>query len=131
MEKEYPFIEILSDGKPDWYEGARCMFFVYSKDKGNFILKGYRREVEKYLKENYNHYFYYNSMWSHGMSRGMWGFWKEGVSIYAPSKRKRRKNEKFKVIKHASSREFYFGKREVELTFKRLPKRWIPEFDNL
>jgi hypothetical protein len=128
MEKEYPFIEVLSDGRRNWYEGARCMFFVYSRDNGNFILKGYRREVENYLKENYTHYFYYNSMWHKGISRGNWYFWKNNVSIFEPSNNKR---EKYTVVKHAKSSEFYFGKNEVRLTFKRLPKRWIPEFNKL
>lgn len=131
MEKEYPVIEILSDGRHNWYEGARCMFFVYSRDNGNFILKGYRREVEKYLKEHHTHYFYYNSMWHHGVSRGNWHFWKDNVSIFEPSNSRRHKREKFTVVKHARSTEFYFGNNKVELTFKRLPKRWIPEFNKL
>lgn len=125
MKKEYPVIEVPSDGKHNWYEGARCMFFVYSKNNGNFILKGYRREVEKYLKENYKHYFYYVSMWYRGCSRGHWKFWKEDVTIFEPSRTT--KTFKYKVVKYNNNQ--YPSKRVKELDLKRLPKRWIPEFN--
>lgn len=98
MKKEYPVIEVPSNGKPNWYEGARCMVFVYSRDNGNFILTGYRGEVEKYLKENYKHYFYYVSMWHKGSSRGHWKFWKKEVSIFEPNRR--RKDFKYKVVRY-------------------------------
>lgn len=127
--KEYPVIEVKSDGRKNWYEGAYCMLFVYSRDNGNFIVKGYRREATRYLKENYTHYFYYCSMWNDNRSRGNWHFWKDNVSIFEPSKSRRNRNEKFKVIKHQQNREFYFGKQQIEYNFKRLPKRWIPEFN--
>ena len=124
--KQYPVIEVLPDGKPDWYEGAYCLLFVYSKYKGNFIIKGYRREVEKFLKENYTHYFYYASMWNDGRVRGHWKFWKENeVTIFEPSKLY--KSWKYKVVKY----EKFTSTRVVELLLKRLPKRWIKEFDEL
>jgi hypothetical protein len=129
MKKEYTEIEVPSDGKPNWGDGARCMFFVYSKYKGNFILKGYLREVEKFLKENYTHYFYYNSMWHNGVSRGHWKFWKDGVTIWEPNNSKRYKRVKYIVIKYKV--DGYERKKVSELAFKRLPKRWIPEFDRL
>lgn len=124
MKKEYPVIEVQSDGGRGWYEGARCMFFVYSKHSGNFIVKGYRREVEEYLKKNYTHYFYYVSMWYKGCSRGHWKFWKNDVSIFEPSRVT--KTFKYKVVKYGKG---YPQKRVLEVDLKRLPKRWIPEFD--
>jgi len=126
MKKEYPVIEVPSDGRKKWSDGAYCMLFVYSKYDGNFILKGYLREVDKYLKENYTHYFYYRSMWSNKISRGYWSFWKERVHFFEGNKSKR---EKFRVVKFDETS--YETKKEVELKFKRLPKRWIPEFDKL
>jgi hypothetical protein len=124
VNKLYPVIEVMPDGKPDWYEGSYCLFFIYSKYKGNFIIKGYRREVEKYLKENYTHYFYYVSMWHNGKPRGHWKFWKE-VTIFEPSKLY--KSWKYRFVKYNRND----GKREIELSFKRMPKRWIPEFNEL
>ena len=131
MKKELPVIEIPADGRPDWYEGSFCMFFVYTKNKGNFILKGYRREVEKYLKENYNHYFYYLSMWSDGKSRGHWLFWKDNVTIFEPSKSKPYRRLKYSVTKYSNSSGYYNKSVIFNKDFKRLPKHWIHEFDEL
>lgn len=129
MNKNYPVIEIPADGKPDWFEGAYCLVFVYSKYYGNFILKGYRREVEAYLKKNYTHYFIYESMWHKGASRGHWSFWKDNVTIFEPSRLF--KSFKYRVVKYDNKSQYYERDVKKDLEFKRLPKRWIPEFDKL
>jgi len=127
--KKYPVIQVPSNGNPNWSCGARTMCFVYSK-KGNFILEGYLGEVEDYLKKNYTHYFYYMSMWHNSQSRGYWKFWKENVTIYSPSKHG--KTWKYKVIKYDYNQRGYSAPADkVVLEFKRLPKRWIPEFNKL
>ena len=121
--KNYPVIEVPASGKPDWYEGAYSLFFVYSKNNGNFVLKGYRGEVEKYLKRNYTHYFYYCSMWCKGKSRGNWNFWKDDVLILRPyrSPKLRKLQSKFRVYNRNNQNN--------PLQLKRMPNRWIPEFD--
>lgn len=129
--KFYPVIQVPANGHPDWMEGARTWCFVYSKHHGNFILEGFRGEVEEYLKKNYTHYFCYISMWSEGRSRGMWHFWKDNIGIFSPSK-------VYKSWKYIV-RPYTGGYRNISveesnaktLKFKRLPKRWIPEFDKL
>jgi len=131
LKMKYPVIKVPSNEHPDWFEGARTMCFVYSKHLGNFILEGYRGEVEDYLKKNYTEYFCYFSMWSHGRSRGSWRFWKNrDVTILEPSKY--RKDWKFKII---SMEPRYSYRQEpkikAEFHFKRMPNRWIPEFDKL
>lgn len=125
MNKNYPVIQVPANGKPDWYLGARTLCFVYSKHHGNFILEGYRGEVMEYLKKNYTHYFYYVSMWCDGKSRGHWQFWKDYITIIEPDKRKpKRRKPQFKYRIN--------GYNSVSLlSFKRIPKRWIPEFDDL
>lgn len=125
--KKYPIIDVPANGKPDWYKGAYTLAFMYTKYKGNFIVRGYLDEVEEYIKKNYTHYFYFKSMWHQGESRGYWEFWKKDVGISEPSKS--RKTFKFKVYK--SGREDGEFKIFKEFQFKRLPKRWIPEFDTL
>jgi hypothetical protein len=128
---EYPVIKVPANGKTEWHEGARTMCFVYSKHHGNFILEGYIGEVQEYLKKNYTKYFCYFSLWSGGISRGFWRFWKDrDVSIIEPSKF--RKQWKYKII----SREPRYSYRQdlktkYEIHLKRLPKKWIPEFDKL
>ena len=132
---KYPIIKVPASGNPDWFEGARTMCFVYSRDHGNFILEGYRGEVDEYLKKNYTHYFCYISMWSNGKSRGHWDFWKDNIGIFEPSKM--RKNWKWEVRPYSGGG--FFGNKKVSeeeikrktFKFKRLPKRWIPEFNKL
>jgi len=66
-------------------------------------------------------------MWSSHGVRGSWDFWKDGVLIYAPSKM--RKDWKFKISDRGWSWEAKKKTEVIEYEFKRLPKRWIPEFD--
>jgi len=135
--KELPIIKVPANGHPDWYEGARTWCFVYSKNHGNFILEGFRGEVEQFLKKNYTHYFCYWSMWHAGQPRGYWRFWKDrDVTISTPSKL--RKEWKYTIEK----REFMpfingrvntsnIKKTTFSMKFKRLPKQWIKEFNKL
>jgi hypothetical protein len=129
--KELQVIEVPADGRPDWYEGSFCMFFVYSRDNGNFIIKGYRREAERFLKKNYTHYFYYLSMWNHHESRGHWIFWKDNVSIFEPSRSKPFRRLKYSFVKYTDSSRNFTSQyvKEIEFTFKRIPKRWINDFN--
>jgi len=132
--KNYPIIDVPADGKPKWMGGAFALYFVYSKHNGNFILRGYSDEVENYLKKNYTHYFFYNSLWSNGQSRGHWRFWKDSVYFLTPSRREKRwKYEvvRFKSTGYFNSLEELKHQKEIRLTFKRLPKQWIPKFDQL
>lgn len=131
---KYPIIDVPANGKPNWYEGAYTLCFVYSKHKGNFILRGWRGEVMEYLKKNYTHYICYISMWHNGFSRGHWKFWKENsVSIFEPTpKSKYRKTFKFTVVKYDNDKRYdEDGYELARLNFKRMPHRWIPEFDKL
>lgn len=132
--KKYPVIEISPDGENGMMGGAYCLCFVYSKYKGNVLLKGYMREVEKYLKKNFTHYFCNFSLWYNGHNRDIWRFWKDmSVTIYEPDKSSRiRKREKFEVVKYDRNKDYNDNGYELaRFKFKRLPKRWIPEFDKL
>jgi len=132
--KKYPVIEVPAAGKSCWSEGAYCLCFVYSKYKGNFVLKGYYREVKEYLKKNYTHYFYNMSLWHKGFNRNIWHFWKKDIGIFDVSIRERKRGKKTQVRPYSCSYENKFTEEEIKsktFYFKRLPKRWIPEFDKL
>jgi len=131
LNKKYPVIEIPADGKSGMAGGAYCLCFVYSKYKGNFVLKGYVREVQEYLKKNYTHYFYNLSLWHYGQNRDIWDFWKEDVGVFEVSIKERKKGKKTQVRPYSDS---VLNEEELKaktFTFRRLPKRWIPEFDTL
>ena len=141
--KKYPIIDIPADGKSGMWGGAYCLCFVYSKYKGNFVLRGYMREVEAYLKKNYTHYFYNLSLWHRGMDRNIWSFWKDDIGIFTPSREsktlKGKKKWKFQVRPYSSTyktvddswKEKEKMMERDSLWFKRMPHQWIPEFDNL
>ena len=129
---KYPIIDVPANGKPDWHKGAFTLCFVYSKYQGNFILRGYRGEVMDFLEKNFTHYLCYISMWNNGKSRGHWKFWKSNcVSIYEPNPRsKYMRSYKYRVVKHNMGCAGNFEILE-SLSFKRIPHKWIPEFDKL
>ena len=141
--KMYPVIEIPADGKSGMAGGAYCLCFVYTKHKGNFVVKGYVREVEEYVKKNYTHYFYNLSLWYLGSHRDIWHFWKKSANIHTPDKYEKgvdKERLKFKVrprtdwSRDVSEEEYKRQHKEADerqLVFKRMPKRWIPEFDEL
>ena len=140
--KMYPVIEIPADGNSGMAGGAYCLCFLYTKHKGNFVIKGYVREVEEYVKKNYTHYFYNLSLWYLGTHRDIWHFWKKDLNIYSPDKYKKgvkKENLRFRVRPRCdwrwdvSTEEYEKQQKDAEekqLVFKRMPKRWIPEFEN-
>lgn len=143
VNKNYPVVEIPADGESGMMGGAYVMAFVYSKFKGNVVVKGYMREVEEYIKKNFTHYFVNYTLWYMGSHRDIWKFWKKDIGIHEPIRRTRRKNipkedRMFRVRPYVnwdydlSSEERDRQHREADekqLVFKRMPKRWIPEFD--
>jgi hypothetical protein len=119
MKKRYNIFDIPPSEIKGWSGGAFCYAFVYTKHRGNFVLRGFIREVEDYLKKYYTHYFVNYTLFHRNEHRNIWNFWKRGVLICGPNKRRR----KYRITNFTenSSQDIYF---------KRLPNRWVPEFDN-
>ena len=108
-----------------WANGAYTLCFVYS-NKGNLLVKGYMGDVELVLNElkTKGYKFYYNKvMFHHGDKRNYWGFYKDGVYLLSPYRSNRGEKRH-----HYRFRNY---KSHKTLEFKRLPKRWIKEFDEL
>lgn len=129
--KQYKIIDVPANGNPEWYGGAFTLAFVYSKYNGNFILRGYVKEVQEYLKKNYTHYFYNLTMFGGLRSRNIWYFWKENIGIFEPSSRRHKTKEsrRYNVRKYHCSYD-KDTETTISFSFKRLPKRWISEFDS-
>ena len=126
-------IEIKPDGKKGWYGGAYTLAYVYS-NKGNFLVKGYLREVEKYLEslKEKGYKYFVNLSLRHTESyeiktnhRDIWKFYNDDdYSIWQPSRKTNKKKwSKWCLYSHENSKAI--------MEFKRMPNRWIPEFDNL
>jgi len=141
--KKYPVVEVPADGESGMAGGAYVLAFVYSKYKGNLVVKGYIREVEQYIKKNIKtHYFVNYSLWYLGSHRDIWKFWKESIGIHEPRRSTKRskiekKDRKFSIRPYVDwvydseeEREKRWKEADEQaLYFKRMPKHWIPEFD--
>ena len=127
MEKELNVIEVPASGNTDWGGGAYCLVFLYTKHSGNLIIKGYRNEVKEYIEKNYTHYFANYTLWCRGHHRSIWTFWKDDYYIITPA-RKKSKGKRSTCYKWVLTN---YGKHEVRLEFRRFPKQWIKEFNNL
>lgn len=130
--------EIPASGKSNWSGGAYTLAFVYS-NKGNFLLKGYFGEIKEYLEnlrtKGYrfivNYSLWHKDEWT-GKSkhRDIWSVSSKGTYLSEPDPKCRfKKANKFKWILTRYGIEE--GEKTKELTFKRLPKKWIPEYDTI
>lgn len=129
----YPVIEIKPNGKPDWGKGAWCITFVYA-DSGNFVLKGFLGETEDYLfkfKNSGRKFYYVMSLWNDGKTRNIEKFYKDSIGIFNPDPTN---TYDPKLSNHWMLRKWSRGDTEdlgTVLYFKRLPRKWIPEFEKL
>lgn len=104
------------------------MWFVYTP-QGNFLVKGMFGLCEEYVKKNFSKYIARWTMWKNGKSRGYWQCSRGmgvrvlpeqdeyGMIDYSYSKRM-----KYKVV---------FDKSEETLEFRKIPKKWLPEYDRI
>jgi hypothetical protein len=108
--------------------------FVYSKNKGNWIVKGMAQEVEAYIKNNFDAAVWNMTFWKNGKNRSFWDsthqiyfhqsqenqrIGKDGIS-YLPQPRTLH-------IVHIQSKN---GRYTKIMTVRRLPHKWIPAYDD-
>ena len=129
--KKYPVIEIPASGKSSWAGGAWCFCFMYTKHHGNFILKGFYKEIKEYIKaKKYTHYFYNMAFMNNGKCRhNNWNFWKNDVGIFSPRKYFNKWDSKYTIRCFYTEYEDESPRTDLVLELKRMPHRWIPEFD--
>ncbi len=118
--KDFPVIEVPASGKSEWYGGAWCLVFVYS-NKGNFLLKGFNKECEEYIKDqNWKCWAIFQlhhgkSMpYSHEKFRSIIKTFGVKFSIFSPSrgnKRKSHKDWKYKVYEYGNYKNHIYIKR--------------------
>lgn len=125
MKKNLPVIEVPASG-------ARTIAFVYSKT-GNFVVKGFRKEVVEFLRQNYKDWVAKFTLWHNGQYRTIWEYWKKDISFFVERNDKNRRREKnvgrftVAIVKYLPGR--YSSSERKNLSFKRIPNKWIPEYD--
>lgn len=115
-----------------WYSPYRsahpwAMYFIYAPE-GNFILKGKENKdglpsLNDYIKKHFPICLYRYTYWENGESRGSWRFSCPRMYVEGPS---RRTNRKYEIV---AFKELEKGRKV--LTFRRIPKKWLPEYNEL
>lgn len=113
---------------PDPYVHA----FVVSKFDGNYVVKGFRQEVNNYLAtkthwmaQKVSYFSKFGRTWH--ISR--WVFWNSNWAVFEPSKST---GGKFIIIPKKNKYAWLDDESDVKTyRFKRLPNRWIPLYDKL
>tara|TARA_R110000796_G_scaffold134681_1_gene250466 strand:- start:4043 stop:4462 length:420 start_codon:yes stop_codon:yes gene_type:complete len=134
--KEWKDVRIIgASGKPKWMGGAYTLAFVYS-NKGNFLLKGYGAEIREYLErlKSKGYKFIVNeTLWSTDdwtgkkHHRDIWRVSSNNTYISEPEPTSKGSN-KFKWVIQRFGGD---NEKDVTMRFKRLPKKWVPEFDKI
>lgn len=125
MNKEFPIIEVTPSGKSGWMGGAWCLVWVYSTE-GNFLLKGFIKECEKYIEDKgwkcwaiFNLYHtsavpFYKSHKKGQNYRTIIRTYKCGFDISQPSRIDKKKSSndfKFRIYQNGNWRNSIFVKR--------------------
>lgn len=112
-------IEVKSDGRRGWGGGAYTHAHVITPN-GYFLIKGFYREVKQEVKK-YKKYLVTYTLYGNGRHREIRELVLNGVefSVFSPIGSRRR--NKFEIYKGG----------KILLSFKRLPNKWIKEFDDL
>ena len=92
-----------------------AVYFVYPKDGEPVLVKGTSDEVFSYVKENYPVALIRYTYWRNGISRGGWRFTSSHRYVIRAGRRWRVSVKR--------------GDYWYDYSFRRLPKKWIPEFD--
>lgn len=129
MKKQLKVIEIPKTGKKDWGGGAFTYAFVYS-NKGNFLVKGYLREVEIYIGKNFSRYFVRLVLYNHGEHRDIMKFG-DNCRLYLGEPKDKTTNGRGNWRYEVSPYGYHTNLNAIKLSFKRFPNKWIPEFDYL
>jgi len=101
-----------------------CICFVYAKS-GNFVLKGNWVNIRHDLwARKYGDCIFYRVIYGKGKHRGSWQG-TPGITIKRPKIGKRRKYQISVFIGDCNGQPNY-----LDLTFRRMPRRWLPAFDH-
>lgn len=124
---ESKFPEIVLPNKGIKGHNPYTLAFVYG-EKGNRLIKGYLQEVQEYLEKLSEKFFVKYTFYHQGEHRGYWKFYKKEIGIFEPEKGKysSKRRRKFE-IRGYSNFEGYEKVPVIQL--KRMPHKWIPEFN--
>lgn len=120
-----------------------CQAFVYSKTKGNLLFTGRCDSVERHIKELFPdmQYFVNYTFWKKrrilrslsippiALHHNIWKFGYDGITVTPPKKKLRR--YKYVIKGNSEWERDNPGLTCPVLQFKRMPNKWIRDFDFL
>ena len=116
-----PFISTRS---PYGYAMSYCIAFAYPKLWQPFIVKGMSAEVRQFI-DRYDMALIYITYWRGGVCRGLWQFNnKSGGTLryyYTHVSHSKHKHHRVEIMQD--------GVIVKTLYFRRMPRKWIPEFN--
>jgi len=101
---------------------AYAMYWVYTPN-GDFLVKGMFHKVEKWIEENVERGIYNYTFWDSGCRCSHWRSTR-GLSIYF--EKKVVKNQWRWVVSMQTKDDKWVS---VAKTFRRVPHKWIPLYD--
>ena len=119
---QFKVIELSKFHKtPGRFSGTQpwCMAWVYTP-VGNFFVKGMSQEVDDWIEKNVAKGVYNKTYWLEGKSRNYWGSTRELMLYF------RRMGSHRHVVSLFREDGTYV---EVAKTFRRIPHKWIPLYD--
>jgi hypothetical protein len=116
---------ILSEFKPTDKQPF-AIFFVYPKDGEPIVVKGMCDEVKNFVNSSFPNAIYRYTFWNDGVSRGSWSFAKSSES----SRYICTATDKLGNYKRGYDIRIYKDRKLVKtLYLRRIPHKWIPEYD--
>lgn len=136
--------EIIIPGERERGSSKLAMYFVLTPE-GRFLLKGQNSsKIQEYIKKNFPICIYRYTFWGKGTSRGGWQGKHPSVYIHFkerteeiphrlwPGSTTSKKTNKIVITfsKKGSQYQNISEPREITFTCRRMPNKWIPEWDD-
>lgn len=110
----------------EYDHGIFCVAFVYSRNNGSVVIKGEYSDVKRLINKEYSPSVVNETFWRKGVG---WSIWK----VYGSREFWINYPKRPSHVLNSNRRnkfEFYsFDKRKIVFSLRRIPKRWIPEYD--
>ncbi|MFA5163884.1 MAG: hypothetical protein WC441_05205 [Patescibacteria group bacterium] len=129
------FTEIVVEGEPEWRMPKMYLCFVYAPE-GNFLVKGQNHEtIKKLIKSRFPICLYRTTFWKNKKDRGYWSANHPDFSIMIDERLSPSWRNNGQAKKSNKNTVSFYSRRNrnttpVTFTCRRLPNKWIPEYDD-
>lgn len=120
-----------TDGLSKWYVcDAYAIAFVYPKVGEPTVVKGMYEQLKDYVKQNFPIALVNLTLWKNGNSRGYWYFNSNDGFTRSIGKISSKRSLQYSPKGYRRGYNIRIGGNNT-LHFRRMPKKWLKEFDNI